>query len=180
MRSKQSGATLIITLIMLLIMTMLGVTTIKTTVIGERMTGHFFNKRLSFDAAEAALRVGENAADAFPITAPTDGTDGLYVPNPTGTPIWLDPLIPIPDPIAVTIGWQDRAGILNPLDPLADQPQYIAEYLGGVPRDQNCALDADASTNQDCWRHAYRVSARGWGKNLNAQSLTQSTFLSRK
>ena len=180
MRSKQSGATLIITLIMLLIMTMLGVTTIKTTVIGERMTGHFFNKQLSFDAAEAALRVGENAADAFPTTAPTDGTNGLYVPNPTGIAIWLNPAIPRAPPTAGNPGWQDRAGILASGDPLAAQPQYIAEYLGGVPRDENCALDADTSTNQDCWRHAYRVSAQGWGKNLNAQSLTQSTFLSRK
>ena len=168
MRSKQSGATLIIALVMLLIMTLLGVSTVKTTVIGERMAGHFFNKQSSFDAAEAALREGEDNADAFPIFAPTDGTDGLYLPNPGGTPTWSD---------AATV-WQTRSD--STISGVAQQPQFIAEYLGGVPRDDNCLLDADASTNQDCWRYAYRLSAQGWGANTNAVSQTQSTVLSRK
>ena len=168
MKSKQSGAALIVSLVMLTVMTLLGVSTVKMTVIGERMAGHFFNKQSSFDSSEAALREGEDESDAFPLYAPTDGTDGLYVPNPAGEPVWSD---------TGTV-WETRSD--STLAGVAQQPQYISEYMGRVPRDDNCLLDSDASINQDCWRYAYRVSAQGWGANTNAQSITQSTILSRK
>jgi type IV pilus assembly protein PilX len=167
-RTTESGSALIISLVMLLVMTMLGVSTVKMTVLSERMSGHFFNKQSSFDASEAALREGEAAANGFAVYSATDGTDGLYAPNTASTPRWSDS--------ATT--WQNRLG--STLPGVAQQPQYIAEYLGGVPRDDNCALDTSASTNQDCWRYAYRISAQGWGANVNASSITQSTILSRK
>ena len=168
MKSKQSGAALIVSLVMLTVMTLLGVSTVKMTVIGERMAGHFFNKQSSFDSAEAALREGEDDSDSLPLYAPTDGTDGLYLPDPTGDPRWSD---------SATV-WEPRDDTTLP--GVAQQPEYISEYLGGVPRDDNCLLDPDASINQDCWRYAYRVSAQGWGANTNAESMTQSTILSRK
>ncbi|MGR8918545.1 MAG: pilus assembly PilX family protein [Gammaproteobacteria bacterium] len=168
MHTRQTGAALIVALILLMVMTLLGVSTVRTTVTGERMAGHFFNKQASFDAAEAALRDGEDAATAIALFAPTDGTDGIYLPNPTGAQRWED---------SATV-WETRTG--TALGGVAQQPSYIAEYLGGVPRDDNCLLDSDASTNQDCWRYAYRVSGRGWGANTNAVSVTQSTILTRK
>lgn len=167
-RTRQSGAMLVIALIMLLVLTMLGVSTVQSTVVSERMAGHFLNKQSSFDAAEAALRDGEDSAEAFPVFAPTDGTGGLYQPTAGAAPVWE----------ATTTAWQARGG--TTLAGVASQPQYVVEYLGGVPRDDNCLLDADASTNTDCWRYAYRVSAQGWGANVNAQTLTQSTTLTRK
>ncbi|MEQ8250135.1 MAG: PilX N-terminal domain-containing pilus assembly protein [Oceanibaculum nanhaiense] len=159
---------LVIALIMLLVLTMLGVSTVQSTVVSERMAGHFRNKQNSFDAAEAALRDGEDAAEAFPIYAPTDGTGGLYQPTAGAEAVWD----------ASATAWQTRGG--TALGGVAAQPQYVVEYLGGVPRDDNCLLDADASSNTDCWRYAYRVSAQGWGNNLNASTVTQSTTLTRK
>lgn len=167
-KGGQQGAALIIALVMLMVMTMLGVSTVKMTVLSERMTGHFFNKQSSFEAAEAALREGETTANAYALFAATDGTGGLYMPNMTGTPRWDDG--------ATT--WVTRTG--TTLAGVAQQPQFIAEYLGGVPRDENCVLDSSASTNQDCWRYVYRVTAQGWGANTNARTITQSTVLARK
>ena len=168
MRTKQSGAVLVVSLIMLLIMTMLGISTVNTTVLEERMAGHFFNKQSSFDASEAALREGEEDADALAIFAPTDGTAGLHLPNPAGVPTWDDG----------STTWVTRDDSTIP--GIAQQPQYVLEYMGGVPRDENCLLDSSASSNQDCWRYAYRVTAQGWGANTNALSVMQSTILSRK
>ena len=165
---KQQGAALIIALVILLIMNVIGVTAANMTVIEERMAGHYLNKHGSFDAAEAALRDGEDVSDAFALYAPTDGTAGLYVPNTGNDPRWE----------AAATTWQTRAASTIP--GVAQQPQYISEYMGGVPRDENCLLDAEASTTQDCWRYAYRVTAQGWGANTNATSVTQSTILSRK
>ena len=165
---KQDGAALVVSLVLVLVMTMLGVSTAKMTVTGERMAGHFFNKQSAFDAAEASLRAGELAMDALAVHAPTDGTAGLYSPNPTAAPIWE----------TATTNWQTRPGTALPR--VATQPVYVAEFYGGVPRDDNCGLDAETSTSSDCWRYVYRVSARGWGANTTAVSTTQSTILMRK
>ena len=167
-RTSESGAILIVALVMLLVMTIIGTSAIRLTTNSERMTGQFFNKHTSFDASEAALRAGEATVENLSLVAPTDGTDGLYLPNTGGVPRWQNP----------ETDWETRPGIA--LQQVARQPEYIAEYLGGVPRDNNCTLDSDTSTNFDCWRYAYRVSSQGWGQNTSSSSATQSTVIIRK
>lgn len=79
-QNRQTGAALIISLIILLLLTIIGVTGMKTTVLEERMAGNMRDKELAFEAAEAALR----EAEAFMETVFTvgafnaDGSDGLY------------------------------------------------------------------------------------------------------
>jgi len=57
---RQSGAALIVSLILLLVMTLLGVSAMQTNVLEEKMAGNFRDRDLAFQAAEAALRDGEN------------------------------------------------------------------------------------------------------------------------
>ncbi|MBK1647901.1 pilus assembly PilX family protein [Rhabdochromatium marinum] len=55
----QQGMVLVIGLIFLLLMTVIGVTSIQTTTLDERMAGNLRDKNIAFQAAEAALREGE-------------------------------------------------------------------------------------------------------------------------
>jgi type IV pilus assembly protein PilX len=55
----QSGAVLIISLIMLLLLTIIGASSIQTTSLEEKMAGNLRNANLAFQAAESALRAGE-------------------------------------------------------------------------------------------------------------------------
>jgi len=54
-RERQSGAVLIISLILLLIMTLLGVTTMNTTALQEKMAGNSQEVNRAFQAAETGL-----------------------------------------------------------------------------------------------------------------------------
>ena len=58
---KQNGITLIVGLILLLVMTMLGLTAIQVTTQQERMAGNLRDRNIAFQAAESALREGESA-----------------------------------------------------------------------------------------------------------------------
>jgi len=58
---KHQGASLIIALSMLLVLSLLGLSTIKTTAFQERMSYNLQDKTLSFSAAESAL----NSAEAW-------------------------------------------------------------------------------------------------------------------
>ena len=57
--SHQRGATLLVAMIMLMLITIVGFSAMQTTTMQERMSGNLRDKELSFQAAEAALRSRE-------------------------------------------------------------------------------------------------------------------------
>ena len=59
-KKSQRGATLAIGLILLLIMTLIGVTALKTTALQEKMAGGLHNKVLAEAGVESALREAED------------------------------------------------------------------------------------------------------------------------
>ncbi len=89
----QRGTVLVIALILLLVLTILGVSGMRGTTMEERMAGNMRDQSLGFQAAESALRAGEahvrNAANrpalrfAAKIASP-ETWDGA-TPAPTGT-----------------------------------------------------------------------------------------------
>lgn len=56
---KQKGAVLAVSLIFLLILTILGVSSMRSTVLEEKMAGNMRDRSLAFQAAEVALRDAE-------------------------------------------------------------------------------------------------------------------------
>jgi type IV pilus assembly protein PilX len=65
----QSGAALLVALIMLLISTMVGLASIRGTTMNEKMSSNMYDRSLSYQAAEAALLAGEAAVLADPTIA---------------------------------------------------------------------------------------------------------------
>jgi type IV pilus assembly protein PilX len=180
----QRGAALIVALIMLVIMTMLGLSAMNTSVVEERMAGNVRNKQLSFDASEAGVRAGEaniscNGCFLFTVE-PKDGVayPGLHTPEMDASKsewwqkdMWWDSdLAHTPD-----TKWQVRADTVMPN--IAAQPNYIIEYIAPFYRDINCAMTQGQP--QDCERYAYRVTARGWGANTSSVSVLQTMYSDR-
>ena len=58
----QRGAVLVVGLLLLMVMTVLGISSLKTVTLEERMSANAYDRSLAFQAAEAALRVGEDIA----------------------------------------------------------------------------------------------------------------------
>ncbi len=59
-RPRQRGAVLVISLLILLIMTLIGITGMQTSVLEERMAGNYRDIALAFQASETALRDAES------------------------------------------------------------------------------------------------------------------------
>ena len=76
--ASQSGAVLIVSLIMLLLLTLIGVTAMQTTSLEEKMAGNLRDKNLAFQAAESALRAAENSLNPPAVLPP-------FVPSGTST-----------------------------------------------------------------------------------------------
>ena len=58
-KKRQQGAALAVGLLILLVITMVGVSAMRNTTLQEKMTGNLRDENLSFQAAETALNAGE-------------------------------------------------------------------------------------------------------------------------
>lgn len=94
----ERGSALAIALIFLLLMTLLGVSAMRSSNLQERMAGNLRDRNMAFQAAEAALRAGETwllqlpnqaTANLTPVLVNPGAWDGS-VPTPTGTVVGLD------------------------------------------------------------------------------------------
>lgn len=75
----QQGVVLVVALILLLILTLLGLASVQSTSLQEKMAGNQRSQQLAFEAAEAALRQGEISLAGLATLPPFDGsTLGYY------------------------------------------------------------------------------------------------------
>lgn len=163
----QQGAVLVIALIMLLAMTLIGVTGLSSTTMQERMAGNMREVNIAFQAAEATLREGENFLTAA--TLPEfNGSNGLYQPVPGGTAQNWD----------VSSNWTGTAsrvyaGDLDTDDvTLAAAPRYIIEELPPVPAPGG-TLSSDAPAPET---GMYRITARAFGRSDTTVVMLQTTY----
>ena len=87
----QQGAVLAISLIILLLMTIIGVSAMQSTTLQEKMAGNLRDSNLAFQAAESALRDAENylfTAASLPSFS-SSCTNSFCIPAaPSDTPQW--------------------------------------------------------------------------------------------
>jgi len=154
--TPQQGAVLIVALVILLIMTVIGVSAMQVTVLEEKMAGSLRDKSIAFEAAEAALRDAEGVLSQ------------AMIPNPSSTNGWYEygqtQLWPI-------VSWTNSSQAVQysgpTLDNVARLPAYIIEEL----RPGNTDLEAGLPQQVDY----YRISARGIGGG-SAVVILQSVF----
>jgi len=63
-RREQRGVVLFVGLVMLLLLSLIGITAMQVTVLQERMAGNFYVQHNGFEAGETALATGRDAARA--------------------------------------------------------------------------------------------------------------------
>ena len=144
---EGEGAVLIISLIMLLLLTIIGVTAIQTTSLEEKMAGNMRDQNLAFQAAESALRVGETETATI---AASDFYTGST--NPLSDINWAN---------AFVRAYKENA--LYIIEP--PTITYGFGYEAGTP-------SSSAQTNY--W---YRITARGISGTGNAIVILQSIFI---
>jgi type IV pilus assembly protein PilX len=169
---RQAGAVLVISLLILLIMTLIGVTAMSTTSLEEKMAGNMRDKNTALQASEASLEDGELWLASLG-SKPAETTA-------CGAPpcdVWT--LNTLPDLSSQSQSWWQSnareygtAGSKD-LSEVTTDPYYVIEAQA-VVRD-----NLDSGQNPPTGRNFYRVTARGTGGTDDAQVVLQSTFVKR-
>ncbi|MGX9719650.1 pilus assembly PilX family protein [Stenotrophomonas acidaminiphila] len=148
---RQQGASLVVVLILLLLMTLLGLAMLRGTTMEERMTANLYDRSLSFQAVESALRQGEALARATPVASvPASGcSDGVCsLPDPTAADRWLS---------ASFNGWRSASNDLADGNVPMPTASYIIEYMGMTPSWPAC--DRKIPVDALCLTPRFRITA---------------------
>jgi len=165
----QSGSALIISLIILVAMTLIGITAMRTTVLEEKMAGNMRNKEIAFQAAEATLRAAERYIQNNVISTvafDTDGSDGLY--NHDDVRIWEN------------ISWTDADSLensdFNSSYNVATPPRFVIQHLSTTGDSDKVVLDNIGEGTGGGNVETFLITARGTGTTDNAVVYIQSTW----
>ena len=163
-RSSQNGVALIVSLLILMVTTIIGVNAMQTHFLEEQMAGNFRHLNLAFQAAETALRDGEQDIAAVPqrftglTSFDTSCTAGLCDATGGLSDVWLDATKKANGvPLGTYTGRAALSGVSR-------QPEYWIEAFRVRP------------TGSAAWKTMYRVTAFGWGTDANSEVLLQSVF----
>lgn len=166
MKQSQQGVVLVVSLLMLLVLTLVGVTAMQLSTRQEKMAGNTRDLDVALQAAEAALRFGESQLVA------------ATIPNPASLPGWY--YHPIESTRAPALRspqqWTAATTFDFPIDPdyweVARTPQLAIEDLGTIP-DPFGSIDAGGIDSEI---RAFRVSSRAFGGVASTNVILQTTF----
>lgn len=155
-------------LLFLLLLTLIGITSMNTGILQERMAGNMRDLDIAFQAAETSLRYGEDQLTALdPNVVCADAPVAGPVPDANG--VWASGMVDHDNP-----AWWSTWGVLLQQDAVkqvaeaSEDPRHAVEWLERV-RDSAGNLDPDAYGKLPPSKLHYRVTARGVGKTPAAQ-----------
>lgn len=181
LRACQSGATLVVVLLLLLVMTLLGIASMRGVLMEERMASNMLDRSYAFQAAEFALREGEaRAADPQTLVdmrALGAGCAGGLCPRP-------NPAVPAENARWLAAGFWDNAANVTATTPTFTGPaqdaaaSYTIELIEeNLPPVGTCTTSIDVSPDAMCTgtETRYRITARSVSEG-RAEVMLQSMF----
>lgn len=184
----QRGAVMVIALLLLLVLTVLGVAGMSSTSLEEKMAGNSRDREIAFQAAEAALREGENyvasttfanlptdpynpiAGNDFTATCTGGFANGLCTPAAAGsTDVWRDSAV-----WSTATRHRTATSTLGGITYIKAQPSYIIEYIGPQVKAPETAVTCAA--NPSPCPQMFRITSNAVGGTSNARVMLQSVF----
>ena len=168
---SQRGVALFISLVLLLVLTIIGVSAVQTTSLEVRMARNDYDSLLAFQAAESALRDAEVAIEALLTLDDFDDTGSLglwEIAELDEAPRWE------------TANWNGATSVVaaSVMDEVSAQPRYIIEHAATVQRSEGIEL-GNSYDNTGAVADSiemFRITARGVGGTDQAVVMLQSVF----
>ncbi len=170
LQHSQRGAALVIALMMLVLMTLIGVTAIRTTTLEEKMAGNMHDRNLAFQAAETALRGAEQEfieglanVNDFDSTGGLHGKEDSEPTNLFDSSVWTD------------TNSREYSGTLSYV---GKTPRYIAKVVTTRKLDKEGGLNIEGYGSKKPGSEivVFRLTARGTGGSNQSLVVLRSHY----
>jgi type IV pilus assembly protein PilX len=167
---RQRGVVLVVSLLMLMVLTMIGLAATRGTALEQRMTANQNDREVAFEGAEAALRYAEGTMSAAAQPTFTNNTAGAYYNSNTTS--WATPSFWATPANVATYG----GGILPA--PITPPSYYIVETTYATPVGNNGNTCATCAQKEET---VFYIYARGAGTsgtpaNPNTTVILETAF----
>jgi type IV pilus assembly protein PilX len=171
---RTRGVALFISLVLLLVLTIIGVSSVQTSSLETRMARNEHDSLLAFQAAESALRDAENFLLTINTVEDTEaftsgGAGGLWNVSDPGLPERWEP----------AANWSGGGSVVAATEVgevVAEAPRFMIEHLANIKRLENPYQLNPDYPDPNGRVAMFRITARGVGGSANARVLLQSTF----
>jgi type IV pilus assembly protein PilX len=171
--SNQRGVVLVIGLVMMLLLTIIGMASIRGSDLQERMAGNSRDRNLAFQSAEAALRTAELILQqaSLPSFGAYSTNTGYYQDlNVAGSN----------SPADWVAEWETKSVELPAatLEGVSKPPRYVIEEITVTAAAANPGSGADQESLDKIGGNSeyYRITSRGLGGTQDAEVILQSTY----
>jgi len=181
---RQEGAILVIALLFLVLLTIIGVSSISGVTLEEKMASNLREQNVAFQAAESALRDAEidlesgigGTGNRDPMTIAANFandctavfTNGVCRQPAAPAGGWQTEIVTVSawdwTSATKTVGYGTYTGAAA-LTGVFRQPRYVIEYL----------QEKDDTSTAPTTRY-FRISARGWGADQNSTVTLQTVY----
>lgn len=171
---RQNGATLIVGLIIVVLISIIGLSAIRGSGLQEQMAGNMRDRNIAFQAGEAGVREGEAMPAKNEVPSNTNASKGFIAFDDVsklgaavrGTEFWRD-----------TDRWEAAAAeYKEDLKFVAKKPKTVLEELrfratgfDGSAIDQGSSMNVDDETR-------YRITSKAVGGSEASNVIIQSTY----
>lgn len=176
---SQRGATLLVALVLLLIITILAISSIREAALEERIVGNVRDQQAAFNGAESALREAETRlanSSGPPATATPCAATLCVLTSPPTTISFLD------------WGWWQSNAITyqgatsdNTTLGVASTPRWQTAFIGFDPADSNGTVEVTDPDlrSKGVGPYYYQVNAASQGRSTRTMTSLQSVTVQR-
>lgn len=167
----QKGAVLAIGLVMLLLLTLIGISGTQSTGLEERMAGNEQDENLAFQAAEATIKAAEQqlewaAGQGIVINYTEEGINGYYTVS--------SPALVSLSVTQTAAFWENNPSITYSDGTLVDvnldnPPKYFIQFLG-----QHISPNTTQNNNNNTC--VYRIMAYARGRSTSSLAIVESIY----
>jgi type IV pilus assembly protein PilX len=176
LHKRQRGAVLAVSLIFLLILTLLGISSMKSTLLEEKMAGNMRDQSVAFQSAEAALRLGEGwiaSLSTRPDISAVGTTQPVIWDYNAADPVTSNNILWWDEPTRNKTWWDSNGVVISGTDAFIgvnSQAVYAMELMPPHTPSLEAGVDTEDA------EYFLRVTARGTGGTDNAIILLQTHY----
>lgn len=185
--NRQEGAVLVVALVLLLVMSLIGLSSVVSSTLQEKMASNAQQRTLARANAEVGLVAAEtfltnNIKSSSALASFNGGTLGLYSAFHVNDVIASDQLAPRTNSLADESNpalWTNANSVevLNLSDKVkARNPRYVIEYVGRRSQSGTPVWSPSGPIERGA-PHLFKITAIGWSRDTGVYSVLQSHYM---